>query len=73
MKAAVMRAIGEPLRIEDIQVDGPGLRGAERQAGQSPEQRAQDDARLEPREPRAQAEMHPRREGEMALGLSAHV
>ena len=26
MKAAVMRAIGEPLRIEDIQVDGPGLR-----------------------------------------------
>ena len=28
MKAAVMRAIGEPLRIEDIQVDGPGLREA---------------------------------------------
>jgi len=26
MKAAVMRAIGEPLRIEDIQVDAPGLR-----------------------------------------------
>jgi len=28
MKAAVMRAIGEPLRIEDIQVDGPGRREA---------------------------------------------
>ena len=28
MKAAVMRAIGEPLRIEDIQVDGPGPREA---------------------------------------------
>ena len=28
MKAAVMRAIGEPLRVEDIQVDGPGLREA---------------------------------------------
>ena len=28
MKAAVMRAIGEPLRIEDIQVDGPRLREA---------------------------------------------
>jgi S-(hydroxymethyl)glutathione dehydrogenase/alcohol dehydrogenase len=28
MKAAVMRAIGEPLRIEDIQIDGPGLHEA---------------------------------------------
>ena len=26
MKAAVMRAIGEPLRIEDVRVDGPGPR-----------------------------------------------
>jgi hypothetical protein len=26
MKAAAMRAIGEPLRIENIEVDGPGLR-----------------------------------------------
>ena len=26
MKAAVMRAIGEPLRIEDIRIDTPGPR-----------------------------------------------